>query len=465
MANQRVAIIGAGPAGSAAANALLKKGFEVVLFEKSSYIGGRSYSHRDQGFVLDTGAGFVTNFYHRLFKLAKQGGFSTLFQPISRVTGLVKEGELATLGIGSASSFFRFPWVSFTEKLKMVGWGAAITKRRRHLDIAAADTLSKYDKGSIAGYIKKKLGDNVYHYFIRPGIEPFWYFSCDEASEALIRGLTAHAAGASFYALPEGIDQICSELVKGAELRTGCAVSHLSVEGDRVSVGYQRTSSEASEVSQIQSEESERFDHIVVATTASVASGLSKHLPSLWFTEEQRRFLEEQRYASNIHAAFRVDQRVEKSDMSSVFPCGPGEHPVAAVSFVSAKQVGTRQRRAPKGEEGGQEGGELISVYLSHKESEKRLNETEASIYAFCWAHARALYPALPETYTPFHLSRRAEAIPIPKPGHYRAADAFVKAQAHSSAPVRFCGDYLSTATLEGAIASGLKAAQEIIRL
>ena len=55
----RVAIVGAGMAGLAAARELTGKGHEAVVFEKSRGFGGRAATRRRDGFVWDTGAGYI----------------------------------------------------------------------------------------------------------------------------------------------------------------------------------------------------------------------------------------------------------------------------------------------------------------------------------------------------------------------------------------------------------------------
>ena len=55
----RVAVVGAGMAGLAAARSLVDKGHEVVVFEKSRGLGGRAATRRRDGFVWDTGAGYI----------------------------------------------------------------------------------------------------------------------------------------------------------------------------------------------------------------------------------------------------------------------------------------------------------------------------------------------------------------------------------------------------------------------
>jgi len=55
----RVAVVGAGLAGIAAARELVAGGHEVVVFEKSRGLGGRLASRRAEGTVLDHGSPFI----------------------------------------------------------------------------------------------------------------------------------------------------------------------------------------------------------------------------------------------------------------------------------------------------------------------------------------------------------------------------------------------------------------------
>lgn len=55
----RVAIVGAGMAGLAAARRLVDAGHEAVVFERSRGPGGRAATRRKDGFVWDTGAGYI----------------------------------------------------------------------------------------------------------------------------------------------------------------------------------------------------------------------------------------------------------------------------------------------------------------------------------------------------------------------------------------------------------------------
>ncbi|MEC7987634.1 MAG: FAD-dependent oxidoreductase, partial [Myxococcota bacterium] len=155
----------------------------------------------------------------------------------------------------------------------------------------------------------------------------------------------------------------------------------------------------------------------------------------------QRSFLEEQCYAANIHACFAIPTLKEEPEAGSIFPCDEQKRKLAAVSFHRAKN----HKRGPQ---------ELVSVYLSDVHAREWMNKTDAEIYDECWYLAREVYPALPKLFSPFSISRRPEAIPVHAVGRYADADRFQKVQ--RGRKVYFCGDYLATATIEGAIATGL---------
>ena len=430
----RVAVIGSGPAGCAAAYKLSQKSYEVHVFERSSAIGGRTFTFRKDGFHLDTGAGFITNFYPRVFGLSKSLGFGDDILEMHRVSGLNYDGRATTLNVGSALSFAQFPLLSWTDKFKMGWWTAKLTSKRKQYDIACPETLESIDTQSIADYARKNLSEDIYQCLIRPGIEPFWYFSCEDASEGLVLGLTAQAAGARFYFVNGGIDRICSQLIKGLNIHLNSAVTAIVPHGDGVELRFDGEL------------EPQRFDRVVVATTATVASGLTAELSEEWITKDQREFLSTQTYASNIHATFKVDRLSDDINVSSVFPCGPGAHASAALSFHRKKHPGSEDN--PE---------ELISLYLSDKKSNEMFSSSDEDIYRYTWELARGLYEGLPDKAEPFHLIRRNEAIPVHAPGRYRLAAAFQTQQQKSTSPVRFCGDYLATATIDGALETGFK--------
>ena len=84
---------------------------------------------------------------------------------------------------------------------------------------------------------------------------------------------------------------------------------------------------------------------------------------------------------------------------------------------------------------------------------------TDDQIAARAIELARELYPAFPEEADIYHIARRDEAIPLHAVGRYKLAASFLDEQRANASPLQFCGDYLATATVDGAIATGLSTA------
>ena len=61
--DEKIAILGAGISGLGAGYQLMKAGFEPVIFEKESFIGGRMSSDRVDGFTIDKGANTFPEFH------------------------------------------------------------------------------------------------------------------------------------------------------------------------------------------------------------------------------------------------------------------------------------------------------------------------------------------------------------------------------------------------------------------
>lgn len=98
MDSKRAAVVGAGMAGISAANALVRSGWEVVVFEKSRGWGGRCATKRIDGCVVDHGAPHFT-MGHPEFEAAVRGAcggaLRTIAAPVVDTGGCkLEEGPL-----------------------------------------------------------------------------------------------------------------------------------------------------------------------------------------------------------------------------------------------------------------------------------------------------------------------------------------------------------------------------------
>ena len=136
--SSRVAIVGGGLAGLAAGCALADAGFEVTLFERRSYLGGRasSYEHPGTGEVVDNCQhvllGCCTNlvqFYNRL-------GVENKIRWYDRLTFLEPDGRASTIApsalpapFHTAPSFLGAACLSLSDKIAIARAMAALMPR------------------------------------------------------------------------------------------------------------------------------------------------------------------------------------------------------------------------------------------------------------------------------------------------------------------------------------------------
>lgn len=434
---RRTAVIGAGPAGSYAAHLLQQKGREVVVYEQAKTVGGRTAAWNEQGWVVDSGAGFFTNFYPILWSLIEKLNLSHEVTQLSRCNALTDGTKTVDFTLGSPASFARFPLLTAGSKLRMALQTAFIIAKYGRLNLSSPASLAPWDDVSVRDDAVHRLGERAYQYLVRPGIEPFWFFSCENISRSLMLALQAKAATAKFYTFKQGMNFICTRLASDLDVRTGITASSIQASGSRFIIRGDG----------LPDGPQHAFDEVVIATTGNVASRLVSGLDESLVPEKLRKFLDSQTYVQNTHAVYLVENRARLPKISTLLPCGPKNHRVAGVNFNSYKQ----QTR-----DASQMDHEAVSVYLTAAESAATSTWAEADLYRHMWSLARTLVPQLPEHAKPLQIIRRQNAIPLHEVGRYRAAAEVAKVQ---KAPIVFAGDYLATATVDGAFHSGFEAA------
>jgi oxygen-dependent protoporphyrinogen oxidase len=436
---KQVAVIGAGMAGAGAAWKLQRAGHRVTVYEKEAWTGGRTRTYRGKGYHLNTGAGFFTNFYPRLRALIRELGLEQEVIENPKVVTLATPDRKYDYKLDSVYSFMRIPWLSVRDKARLLRHTAALTLSKKQLDLADPSTLASRDDASIQEYTLRKLGQRNYDYLVRTAIEPYWYFSCADASRAMLDGLQAHAAGARFFTLRDGMDSLVPHLLKHVTVHMQSPVQALRphTEAGEAMVRMHREGHDPAD-----------YDAVVVATTSHTAAGILDDWPDMHGLSRQ--FMASQRYAANINAYFYVPSDLLQDFSPQTSPCGGFDDELAAIAVHGAR-VNTNELP----------GQALLGVWLTDAASRNRLEMPDQALADLLWQMVRRYHPQFP-AHTPglAHVTRRMEAIPVHAPGRYRDAARILKEQ---TGPVLLAGDYLTTATMEGALNSGFLAADKLI--
>ncbi|MGH9547107.1 MAG: hydroxysqualene dehydroxylase HpnE [Terriglobales bacterium] len=138
----RVAVVGGGLAGLAAGTALAETGFQVTLFERRPYLGGRasSYQHPGTGEVVDNCQHVLLGCCTNLIEFYRRIGVQDQIRWYERMTFLEPGGRASVIGptasvpapLHTAPAFLRAACLSLPDKLSIAAGLAALTPVAPH---------------------------------------------------------------------------------------------------------------------------------------------------------------------------------------------------------------------------------------------------------------------------------------------------------------------------------------------
>lgn len=148
---KKIAVIGAGPMGLLCTYELLKRGFQVTLYERDDRIGGMSASFDLDGTKIERFYHFICATDYTLFDLLKELNLSHKLQWKDTRMGFYYEGKLYPWG--DPVSLLKFPKLSLISKLRY-GAHVAYTKSIKN--------WNKLDRTEATQWLKKWIGRKAY---------------------------------------------------------------------------------------------------------------------------------------------------------------------------------------------------------------------------------------------------------------------------------------------------------------
>ena len=260
----RVGVVGGGLGGLAAACTLAGRGYEVVLFEASPWLGGKACQLHEGGFRFDMGPTILTipNVLRRVFTEAGQSmddyldlvrldpQWRCLFSDGSTLDLVADEGAMAgkldAFAPGTAAGYRGF--LKLAERLNRISdrfyFWKSIGGMRDMIDVKGgmspkmlADVLAMRMGRSVAGTVRKYVPDArvaqmLDHFTQYVGSSPY-------GSPAVLCGIAHMQTGDGVWyprggtrAVPEALAKLAGEL--GVELRPDTPVKRMLLDGDRV---------------------------------------------------------------------------------------------------------------------------------------------------------------------------------------------------------------------------------------
>jgi protoporphyrinogen/coproporphyrinogen III oxidase len=436
------AVVGAGPAGLAAAWQLQATGASVTVYEASEKAGGRVRSETVDGTTADVGPQLLGSTFHTLFRLLEKAGAAAALVRAPGRDALWRKGRAHPLTYGSIASMTASGALPMSLKLRLgARYLPFLTRHARGLDVSdlAGTGGAALDDESVERWGRRELGDDFVELLAYPLLASYYGATPAETSAVLLHALAQTGMDVQVFAARGGLGgvmEIVAEALRQrhVQILSSCAVSGVESTGDGVVVYA------AGGV--------ERYDGVVLATPAAPAADLlGGALPgnaplSAWLRGVRNR--------PTVTLALYLDGVVDADFFGLSFPrTDPIGERVAALCVQSRK---LRTLVAA--------GREAIVVMPAPGVGEALADaEPDSIVDALLPAAARAL-PGLERLVVRARTHRFVAGYTLFEPGSVRAIERFQ----HGWLPagVALAGDYLYAPTIEGAIRSGVAAAARL---
>jgi len=436
----RVAVVGAGPAGLTAAFRLARAGAAVTVLEAAPAVGGRTRTDLLDGCRIDVAAQLFGSVYTRFLRVLRDAGGAGLCERSSGRDALWRGGKAHEVVYGSPTSMLASGALPFGLKLRL---GAHyLPYLHRHADALALDCLERaaaagLDRESIAAWGEREVGGGFVDLLAAPLLQTLYGTTADEASAGFYHALARQGMSLDVLALRGGAGGFCDTLAgavarAGGEVRTGAAVRELHADEAGVELrgdGW-----------------SERFAAAVVALPAPAARALVQAvMPAAgeWLAGVEVR--------PTVTVAIALDRPVGARWFGLSYARGESRA-LAAVCSQEAKLP----ENLPPGR------GALLALPLPHA-GPRLMDATVEQAMDAILPDLRKPFPGIEQRVRAVHLYRWEHAWTVFRTGSLHHLGRFLARGMETNPRIALAGDYLNAPNVEGAVISGLRAAERVL--
>ncbi|TLH62561.1 hypothetical protein C1S81_03075 [Mycolicibacterium neoaurum] len=328
-----VIVIGAGPAGAAAARVLTAAGVHTVLLDGEHAVGGRTRTDRKHGFAIDSVAIFVMGTYRRTRSAIAGAGREHHMRRWVARTELREARGRYPVRFDAPHTFLRVPQLRWTDRVRLVA-GIAMLMLRRGPEPFDLRSLADDDNGeTMEAWSRRMFGDRVHEYVVRPLMEPLTGADLSTISRSFLVALLRNAHRTRLTVPEDGLDRVTSWQLDDVDVRLNVHVESVR----RESAGLAVHAADGVLTARA----------VIVATDAHTAAELCTDVLGAAELDALRRV-----QAIPLHHVafgFRTDPWPDAGP-DLVVPVGPGPHSDIGVLLGQRRRPGSAPEGGPSGQ-------------------------------------------------------------------------------------------------------------------
>jgi protoporphyrinogen/coproporphyrinogen III oxidase len=437
MAAERVAVIGAGMAGMAAAHRLKLAGLEPTVFERHDRVGGRIWTVEQGGYLMDLGAAVYLGTYREAIEIIKEVGLGDQLRELPAIGAMPKRGQVIEFDYSKPiRTAITTKALSPMAKLRATKLAVLLLRNLGNLGYADYAKLGAIDTESTREYSQRALGRELEQYATEPLVRGTWAADDGESSNALMLWSIRNMLVPTVFSLDDGMDKLARTIAAGVDVRVSHPVVNVTDANDRVEVTYTAAKG---------SERTEEFDAAVVATTAKPALAIYPQMDA-----NHRSLYETARYRGLVTIALGLNRAPRDRATYILIPRVEDPDFIAVI----ADHIKALNRVRP--------GKSMYTLLGSHEYLHRSWDRSDEDVLADGIACAERYHGPLADTVEQHRIVRWEEVVPVVDTGRFKLIARF-KQGVDPTTRVQFASDLDRIPGVNGALVSGLEAAARIV--
>lgn len=437
--SSRIAIIGAGISGLAAAYQLIKSGYDPVIFEKESFVGGRMSSKNLDGFIIDKAAYTIPETHKNLRRFLKEMEMKKSLFPTPGTYSTFSAGKEHKINMGLSTQLFKSELFSSKSKKEIIKLFIYARSLGNTLNLAKPRKKTfKLEQVSAADYLGEHYDKEILEYLAYPLFSEMYLGTPENNSKIAFLAAMKHLHRLKIFALEKGMGVLPERLARGMDIRLNTPV--INIHRQAREGPYEIQTGGNSPAAQI-------FDAVIFAIPSPIVTELCDDLP-----QALKECFLATRYAPCIVTALAVDQQFPETSM------------IYSLLRKDFRALGNVIFDRHKGPHRVPEGKELITAILCEPASRRLFDEPNDIIITEVLQEMDFLYPAFSSRLIFSRVYRWKYGAVQLQPGILYQQHTARKALQTESHNLYFAGDGLYWSGLEVSFNTGMQAARQIIK-